>query len=165
MLHQRKADSRSMTGYSPSPVPFPALRRRSSRHWWNYCLRWLAAARSHRVVCLIAGIWLINAFDLIFTILSHQQGLLVEQNPLARQMLAQGIPSLVLYKIGLVFIGSYPILKFRTARISEWGALIVLIAYTTLAVRWSDCYEAYCTAFQSAPHYVEASTYSHPVTN
>jgi len=154
-----------MTGYSPSPVSFPALPRRSAHHWWHYGLAWLAAARSHRVVCLIAGIWLINAFDLVFTILSHQQGMLVEQNPVAREMLVRGIPSLVLYKIGLVFIGTYPILKFRTTRISEWGALIVLIAYATLAVRWSDCYDAYCAAFQSAPHYVEAATLGPPVIN
>lgn len=165
MLQRRKADTRNMTGLSPSPVSIRALRHTSVSHWWDRALRWLVDARSHRVVCLIAGVWLINAFDLVFTVLSHQQGMLVEQNPVARQMLTYGVPSLVLYKIGLVFIGSYPLLKFRAARISEWGALIVLIVYAALAVRWSDCYHAYSAAFQNAPHYIEAATVGQSLIN
>ena len=124
-------------------------------NWWSGRIAWVAAARSHRVICLILGIWLINAFDLVFTILSHEQGVLVEQNPLARKMLELGVASLVLYKIGLVLIGSYPLVKFRTARITEWGTLVVFLSYATLAFRWSDCYEAYSVALSANPHLIE----------
>ncbi len=123
--------------------------------WWCRCVSWVVKARAHRVVCLVLGIWLINGFDLILTLLSHEQGVLVEQNPFARHMLEQGVLSLILYKTGMVFIGSYPLLKFRTARITEWGTLVILLSYATLAIRWSDCYEAYHLALSAPPHMVE----------
>ncbi len=46
-------------------------------------MHWVAEARSHRVICLVLGIWLLNGFDLAFTILSHEQGVLHEENPVA----------------------------------------------------------------------------------
>ena len=113
------------------------------RSWHAVLVRWFVSARSHRVLCLVAGIWLLNAFDLTLTVLAYQQGLLQEDNPIARYMFGLGIPSVVLFKIGLVLIGSYPLLRFRTARITELGALVILIAYAYLAVHWSECYELY----------------------
>ena len=100
-------------------------------------------ARSHRVVCLVVAIWLLNAFDLTLTILAQKQGVLNEGNPLARGFLQQGPLTIGLYKIGLVLIGSYPLIRFRRARITEMGALVVLVAYASLAVHWSTCYELY----------------------
>jgi len=89
------------------------------------------------------GIWMLNAFDLAFTILSHEQGFLHEENPLARIMLSHGIASIILFKLGLVLIGSYPLLRFRKARIAELAACLVFAAYVLLAIRWSMCYELY----------------------
>ncbi len=106
-------------------------------------LDWVAAARAHRVLVLVMAIWLLNAFDLTLTIFAHQQGMLHEQNPVAREMLEAGVLPIMLYKVGLVFMGSYPLLKFRAHRICELGALVVLAAYALLAVRWSTCYELY----------------------
>lgn len=117
--------------------------------WWTRFAAWAAEARSHRVILLVGAIWLLNGFDLAFTLLSHQQGVLDEQNPFARQMLEQGVASIVLYKVGLVLIGSYPLLRFRTVRITELGTLVIVLAYATLAMRWSNCYELYSLAF---PH-------------
>jgi hypothetical protein len=104
---------------------------------------WAAAARAHRVILLVLSIWLLNAFDLALTILAHQQGVLHEQNPLARGMLEGGTWAILLYKVGLVMLGSYPLLKFRGVRITELGALVVLVSYALLAIRWSNCYELY----------------------
>ena len=114
-----------------------------SGQWWDRCLSWIVEARSHRVICLVSGVWLINGFDLVFTLMSHQQGVLDEANPVARQLLNHGALPLILYKIGLVFIGTYPLLKFRTARVTELAALVILVVYTILAVMWSNCYEVY----------------------
>jgi len=115
------------------------------RRWATRFLHWAADARSHRVICLVLGIWLLNAFDLTFTVLSHQQGVLHEGNPLARHMLQSGTSSIVLYKIGLVLIGSYPLLRFRRARITELGTYVILAAYAFLSIHWATCYELYAT--------------------
>ena len=126
-------------------APLPEIRDRPSGKplWYHRLVHWVADARSHRVICLVAGIWLINAFDLMLTVLAHQQGLLQEENPIARHLLQKGVPSIVLFKIGLVLIGSYPLLRFRRARITELGTLVILVAYALLAVHWSECYELY----------------------
>ena len=115
----------------------------SDRHWWRRLVHWAAQARSHRVICLVLGIWMLNGFDLSFTILSHQQGMLQEENPLARHMLQYGIASIVLFKVGLVLVGSYPLLRFRQARITELGTYFILATYAFLAIRWSICFELY----------------------
>lgn len=92
------------------------------------------------------GIWLLNGFDLVFTLLSHRHGLLQEQNPIARLILGNGTSSIVLFKIGLVLIGSYPLLRFRRLRLAELAAYLVLAAYVLLAIRWSTCFELYSFA-------------------
>ncbi len=69
--------------------------------------------------------------------------MLHEENPLARHMLQYGTTPMILFKTGLVLIGSYPLLRFRTARITEMAAFLVLLAYVLLAIRWSTCYELY----------------------
>lgn len=89
---------------------------------------------------------MLNGFDLVFTLLSYRHGLLQEQNPLARLMLGNGTSSIVLFKIGLVLIGSYPLLRFRRTRIAELASFLVLVAYVLLAIRWSTCFELYTSA-------------------
>lgn len=117
--------------------------RPTDRQWFARLIHWAADARAHRVICLVLAIWLLNGFDLTFTILAHEQGLLQEQNPLARKLLAEGPLSVILFKVGLVFIGSYPLLRFRRARITEMATLVILLAYGLLAVHWSECYKLY----------------------
>ena len=127
----------------------PLLQDVHYRHpndWWHKFVDWVAESRSHRVLALVACIWLLNAFDLDLTIASWQAGVLDEQNPVARRMLRFGPTCIVLYKIGLVLIGSYPLLKFRSARIAEMGAVVVLAAYIVLALRWATCFELYAIA-------------------
>ncbi len=115
----------------------------ASRSWHARLLHWAADARAHRVICLVLAVWMLNGFDLTFTILAHEQGLLQEQNPLARKFLADGPASMILFKVGLVLIGSYPLLRYRRARITEMATLTILIAYGLLAVHWSECYKLY----------------------
>ena len=132
-----------MVGYQSTPLPkdlrFGAGGQSAVLRFFD----WVAASRAHRVVCLIIGIWLINAFDLVLTLLSARDGLLVELNPVARHMLEQGSWPLALYKVGLVLIGTYPLLRFRHARIAELGALTCLALYAMLAVHWNDCYAVF----------------------
>ena len=106
-------------------------------------LVWITDTRSHRVVCLVAALWVLSAFDLFLTIMASQQGLLHELNPVAAKLLADGDTFLVLYKFGLLALASYPLLKFRRERIVELGALLVLVVYAMLAVHWQACYDVY----------------------
>ena len=134
---------KTMTVYSP-----PAMAGRdvlAPRAWHARLMDWAVEARSHRVILLVMGIWMLNGFDLAFTVIAYQQGMLHEENPLARHMLRNGMPSIVLFKIGLVLIGSYPLLRFRTARITELGSMVILVAYAMLAMHWSECLDLYAT--------------------
>ena len=156
-----------MTSYTTTPVSGRALdaacpdgeqRIREVATQGTYAARlihWVAEARSHRVICLVLGIWLLNGFDLTFTILSHEQGVLLEENPLARHMLQYGTTSIVLYKIGMVLIGSYPLLRFRRARITELGTYVILAAYTLLALHWATCFELYATTMTETANFAE----------
>ena len=66
-----------------------------------------------------------------------------EENPVARRFLADGPAFLILFKVGLVLIGSYPLLRFRRMRLAELASVVILVAYGLLAVHWSACYELY----------------------
>lgn len=124
--------------------------RTAGRNWFDQLVEWAVEARAHRVVLLVFGIWLLNAFDLVFTLLSHQNGMLDEENPVARYILGYGTSSVILFKIGLVMIGSYPLLRFRRARITELGSIVILVAYAVLALHWSECFELYHITISNA---------------
>ena len=150
-----EADTFDMSWYPASALP-NTLAHTATRHpWYAHPFDWIVEARSHRVILLVLCVWLLNGFDLVFTILAYEQGMLHEENPLARQMLQNGIPSIVLFKIGLVLIGSYPLLRFRTARITELGTLVILVAYALLAVHWSECYGYYTMTITESPNIAE----------
>ncbi len=143
MIRPILASDTTIMSDSLSTVYAGRLRPPVDRSLTTRVVEWIAESRSHRVLCLVTAIWLLNAFDLTLTILAHQQGMLTEENPLARKLLNSGPVFLTLFKVGLVLIGSYPLLRFRTARITEMASLVILIAYALLAVHWSECYELY----------------------
>ncbi len=140
------ADSDAVTWSSTTLAPDAMEDGGHRRSWSARLVHWAAEARSHRVICLVLGIWLLNGFDLTFTLLSHEHGLLNEENPVAKLMLKNGVLSIVLFKIGLVLIGSYPLLRFRRIRLAELAAYLILAAYVLLALRWSTCFELYTLA-------------------
>jgi hypothetical protein len=104
---------------------------------------WLVAGRSHRVICLVAGIWLINAFDLAMTLMAHEAGLLDEENPLGRHLLESGWLWTTMFKVSIVCVSTYPLLRYRHMRVVEMGALVGLMMYALVAFRWEACYEIY----------------------
>jgi len=136
------------TSFMPgSQIAKPTLRAdtpsRSPRSVGRLLLAWLTDARSHRVVCLVTGLWVLNSFDLVLTVTAYRQGLLHEMNPVAARMLSEGEVFLVLYKFGLLAISSYLLLKLRRERIAELAAMLALIVYAMVAVHWQDCYDVY----------------------
>lgn len=114
----------------------------------------LARSRAHRVLCLIAAVWVLNGFDLILTLLAHRQHLLYEVNPLAQYLLSHGELSLALFKFGLLAIGTYALAKYRRERISELGCIMVMGVYALVALHWHFCYEMYAMTINCGPDVV-----------
>jgi Domain of unknown function (DUF5658) len=120
-------------------IPAPAV----VNTWVQRLVDWVVAARSHRVICLIGGLWLIGAFDVVLTLLAYRQGLLDESNPIARLLLAYGPHVVLLYKILLVSFASVVLIIYRRKFLAEIAAGGMLFIYTIVAVQWRLCYELY----------------------
>ncbi len=127
---------------APQPCAIPELlvmRRGVMARIWT----WISEARAHRVLCLLAGLWVISLFDLALTIISHRGGLLCEANPVAAFMLTRGPAAVFLYKGVLVAIGSAILIRYRRRLLAEFTAAALLIVYVVVAVHWKWCYELY----------------------
>lgn len=101
------------------------------------------AARGRRVIVLLLGLWIINAFDLALTLLAMRDGVLYEENPVARALLAHGPHALAVFKVLTVAAASSVLLYYRRHRCCEWATALVATAYTLVALQWKLCYEMY----------------------
>jgi len=104
---------------------------------------WASSSRSHRVVCLLIGVWLISAFDLVLTVAAHDQGLLHESNPIAARILPHGAMAIAAYKIVLLALPSVVLFRNRDRVLTEIASAGVLVIYAIVAVQWRLCYELY----------------------
>ena len=119
------------------------VRDRTRRGTLRSLAAWATASRSHRVICVLAGLWLINLFDLMLTVLAHAQGVLDESNPVARYILPFGPTALAAFKIALVGGGSAVLFRYRRRLIAEVTSISMFLVYACVAVRWKLCYEMY----------------------
>ncbi len=103
----------------------------------------IAAGRGRRVLYLIVGIWILNAFDLLMTIRAHADGVLDEANPIAQAVLPHGTAAMVIFKLGLVALATYSLIRFRRHRCTEVASALVLVAYLGVACQWQLCYDMY----------------------
>lgn len=129
-------------------APGPTCRRTLFRKFVN----WVVQARSHRVLCLLSGLWLINGFDVVLTVLAHRQGMLHESNPIAAQLLPLGAFALLVYKVILVTFASTVLIIYRSRLIAEIAATGTLLIYTLVALQWRLCYEMYVLSNTGNPH-------------
>ena len=106
-------------------------------------IAWMTASRSHRVICVLMGLWLINLFDLVLTVLAHGQGVLDESNPIARVILPLGPIALATFKVILVGGASAVLLYSRRQLLAEVTAIFTFLVYIGVAVQWKVCYEMY----------------------
>jgi hypothetical protein len=104
---------------------------------------WMTRLRAHRVLLLLIGLWIINAFDLVLTVIAQANGLLVEINPIAARVLPFGYLAIVVYKTALVAIGSAALLSIRRRPIAEVTAAVMLAVYSLVAFQWKLCFELY----------------------
>lgn len=116
---------------------------RSKRSWIGRLFDWASSSRSHRVICLLVGVWLVSAFDLLLTVTAHEQGLLHESNPIAARILPHGAAAIAAYKLVLLTLPSIVLLTHRNQVLTEIAAAGVLVIYVIVAVQWRLCYELY----------------------
>ena len=119
-----------------------ATRRRRPRSWWrSVYLRYRHlrsdpwSGRARRVVLLLILLWVLNLFDLAFTIMATEIGNFQELNPFARDLL-HAPAALAMYKLTLMLFATIIFLRFYHRRLTEvvcWGLAGV---FTCLAVVW-----------------------------
>ncbi|MGE0481127.1 MAG: DUF5658 family protein [Phycisphaerae bacterium] len=113
--------------------------------------RWLT--RPRRILIALAAMWVLNIFDLGFTIAESVHGHFVEVNPIAARLLGGPTWLLALYKFSLITFGTVILLSLRKHRIAEWGAWFLFATYLYVGVRWFVYYQGLYT---DTPHPVHA---------
>lgn len=105
--------------------------------------RWLLR-RPVRIALLLLAVWLMNGFDLLFTILAAQLGSFIELNPVAATFInGQNYAALGTYKAALVVIGTCLLWRCRYHRLSELGCWMLFFLYSGLAWRWLRYYQVW----------------------
>jgi len=92
--------------------------------------------RPRRILLGLAALWIINIFDLGYTLAEAKRLTFVEANPVAAQLIRGPAHALIAYKTILVVIGSTILLTFRRHRVAELTCWFMLATYTFVAVRW-----------------------------
>lgn len=101
---------------------------------------WGPSSRPRRVLLLLSVLWVLNVFDLGFTVLAHGQGALNELNPLARMLLPYGAVGLTLYKVAAVGTGSLLLWRWRSHPLTESALWFLIVVYVIVALRWHDLF-------------------------
>jgi hypothetical protein len=117
----------------------------------------IVAARGRRVIVLLLGLWIINAFDLALTLLATRDGVLYEENPIARALLAHSPYALAIFKVLTVTAASSVLIYYRRHRCSEWASALVATAYALVALQWKLCYEMYEITLTANVHWDDAA--------
>jgi len=95
----------------------------------------IACNRGRRVLSLLALLWILNAFDLTYTLLAHEIGGFHELNPVARPLISSW-GFLVAFKVGAVAGGSLILLALRRHLFAELASWLMCGVYTALAFHW-----------------------------
>ncbi len=106
---------------------------------WYRRFRW---RRPRRILLLLTAVWVVQGFDLGFTLFAHECGTLLELNPAADWALQRGPGTTILFKVSLVLFGSIILWRYRSRAISEGLLWVVALACVGLSLRWQT-YFAY----------------------
>ena len=92
--------------------------------------------RTRRVLMLLAGVWALSAFDLGFTLHQAPAKYFTEMNPVAALLLDGPPVVVVVYKFGLLGVGSAILYWLRRHSIAELACWFLLTACFYVTVRW-----------------------------
>lgn len=89
------------------------------------------------MLAMLIILWLLNVFDLLFTLRAHELGSFLEVNPVARIFLATDLlNNLVAYKLILCLFGSLLLYRVRFHPFSEYGCMVGLVVYGYVSLLW-----------------------------
>jgi hypothetical protein len=125
--------------------PLSELAPRLGRHAGpvTQTAEWALSARARRVIVLLLGVWILNAFDLGLTVQAQADGVLHEGNPIARALLSWGAGALLAFKATIVLGTSLVLFRYRRRLCAELATAFALVVYALVAVQWKMCYEVY----------------------
>ena len=89
------------------------------------------------------GLWILNLVDLGMTLRASADGVLDEQNPLARLALSCGPSVLLAGKLAVLIGASCVLFQYRARRCAELASAFLLTVYVGVAFQWKYCYEMY----------------------
>lgn len=95
--------------------------------------------RARRIACVLAAIWVLNAFDLCFTVTASDCRHFDELNPIARGLIGEPL-LLTVYKLLLLVPCTLIFAALRQRRIAELAAWLGLSVYTLVTLRWLAYY-------------------------
>jgi hypothetical protein len=108
--------------------------------------RWLS--RPRRVLLVLAALWVINVFDLGYTLLESLYSGFIETNPVAARLIDAPPEALVAYKTALLGVSSTILLVYRRQRVSELGCWFLLAVYLYVAICWWLYYDHRLTCLE-----------------
>lgn len=97
--------------------------------------------RPRRVLLALAAIWIINVFDLGYTLQESLSSCFVELNPLAARLIGASPATLIAYKTLLIVGSSTILLLHRRQRVTELACWLLLSVYLCVAGCWQTYYE------------------------
>ncbi len=106
----------------------PAANRRN--------LRGYRLTRPRRVLWVLAAVWVLNIFDLGFTMIAHVHGNFTELNPIAAGMLSGPWYHVAAFKFVTLGVGTIILLMLARHKVAELGSWLLLAAYVLVAARW-----------------------------
>lgn len=109
----------------------------AAARWYHF--RWLT--RPRRVLLTLAAVWVINVFDLGYTLLESLTATFIEMNPVAARLIAASPLVLVAYKVALILISSTILLIHRRKRLTELACWLLLAVYIGVAGCWRTYYD------------------------
>jgi hypothetical protein len=104
--------------------------------------------RPRRILLLLTAVWIVQGFDLGFTLVAYQSGTFAELNPAGGWLLQRGPVAVIVFKASLVLLASVILWCGRTRLLSECLLWLVAAACVGLALRWHD----YFTFFHENEH-------------
>jgi hypothetical protein len=99
-------------------------------------------SRSRRVILLLVLLWILNGFDLYFTIMAGQLAHFNESNPIAVKMFSHPY-ALAAFKVGAVGFASMVMIMFRRRRTAEIACWCVCLVYVVVSFVWLSFFIRY----------------------
>ncbi len=120
-----------------STVQTPAISHTDAEPVANHRnLRGYRLTRPRRVLFVLAAVWVLNMFDLGFTMVAHVHGHFTELNPIAAGMLSGPWYHVATFKFVSLGAGTIILLMLARHKVAELGSWLLLATYVFVAARW-----------------------------